>query len=176
MKQTTALVAALCAASIAGPALAQSEMDMPDATATLSNTDGETVGEVQLFETAEGILARVTAENIEEGWHGFHLHETGDCSADDFSSAGDHYAPDGNSHGLLSDGPAHAGDLPNIYADADGNIEADVTSTALTIDGDMAPIMDEDGSAFIIHEGPDSYGEEAGAGSRVACGVVEVAS
>ena len=177
MKQATALIAAVSAACLAGPALAQSDMtENPAATATLANSDGQNVGEVKVFEAAEGVLIRVTAEGIDEGWHGFHLHETGDCSAVDFSSAGSHYAPDGKAHGTLTDNAPHAGDLPNVHADAEGKVAADVTSVALTVDGDVAPMMDDDGSAFIIHQGPDSYGEEAGAGPRIACGVVEAAS
>ena len=178
MKTASLLLAAITATGLAAGAHAQEAMggQSPAAMAMLKDAEGATVGMAELYETAEGVLIHVEADGIPEGWHGFHLHETGDCSASDFSSAGDHYAPDGKGHGLLTGEVPHPGDLPNVYATADGAVRAEMASTALTLDGDTAPIFDEDGSAFILHEGPDSYGEEAGAGSRIACGVVESAS
>ena len=178
MKTASLLLAAVTATGFAAGAHAQEAMggQSPAAVAMLKDAEGATVGMAELYETAEGVLIHVEADGIPEGWHGFHLHETGDCSASDFSSAGDHYAPEDKGHGLLTGEAPHAGDLPNVYATADGAVRAEITSTALTLNGDTAPILDEDGSAFIIHEGPDSYGAEAGAGSRIACGVVEAAS
>ncbi|MBY6002763.1 superoxide dismutase family protein [Salipiger bermudensis] len=178
MKTATLLLAAVTATGLAAGAQAQDAMggESPGALAMLKDTNGATVGMAELYETAEGVLIRVEADGIPEGWHGFHLHETGDCSAADFTSAGGHYAPEGKAHGLLSGEAPHAGDLPNVYATADGHVAADMASTALTLQGGEAPILDSDGSAFIIHEGPDSYGDEAGAGARIACGIVEAAS
>lgn len=168
----------VCAAALAaGMAHAQSDASgemSPAAMAMLVNADGAEVGEVQIFEATEGLLLRVSASDMEPGYHGFHLHETGACEGD-FTSAGDHYNPDGSEHGLLAGDSAHAGDLPNIFASDAGEVRADIHAAHLTMDGDTAPIMDDDGSAFIIHENADSYQAEAGAGGRVACGIVEMA-
>ena len=38
--------------------------------------------------------------------------------------------------------------------------------------GPAHSVFDADGSAIIIHAKPDSYGEDAGAGDRVACGLI----
>ena len=51
---------------------------------------------------------------------GFHVHERGDCSAVDASSAGAHFNPAGQPHGRNSAGAHHAGDMDNLRADAQG--------------------------------------------------------
>ena len=109
-----------------------------------------------------------------EGVHGVHLHETGDCSASDFKSAGGHIRGDQN-HGILAEGGPHPGDMPNMTVGADGILKADVFLSTLDMD---SMIMDDDGAAFIVHSGADDYtSQPAGdAGSRIACGVFEPAS
>ena len=68
MKQATALIAAVSAACLAGPALAQSDMtENPAATATLANSDGQNVGEVKVFEAA--VYAGPNEGNIHPGSH-----------------------------------------------------------------------------------------------------------
>ena len=42
----------------------------------------------------------------------------------------------------------------------------------LSVAEGTAPLMDDDGSALIIHENGDTYQSDAGAGGRVACGVI----
>ncbi|SFD70619.1 superoxide dismutase family protein [Roseivivax sediminis] len=172
---TRTLAASTAALFVAGAAFAQDGEMEPAAMATLMDQSGTEVGQVEIFETNDGLLFSLEATGIPEGGHGFHVHETGECSGD-FTSAGDHYAPGGNSHGLMAEGGPHAGDLPNVYAGMEGNVRADVTSSVLSLEDGDAPVMDDDGSAIIVHEGPDSYGAEAGAGSRIACGVIETAS
>lgn len=146
----------------------------PDATADLKGQDGSDMGQVTITQGPRGVLIHAEAKGLTEGWHGFHVHKTGSCE-DGFEAAGGHYAPEENAHGLMNDGGAHAGDLPSIHAGPDGNARAEFYSTRLSVDGDSAPLMDDDGSTIMIHAKDDSYGEEAGAGDRVACGVVEAA-
>ncbi len=154
---------------LAGPLAAQS----PGATADMTDADGNAVGTVTFTESDQGVLVRAELDGLPEGWHGFHLHETGSC-APDFAAAGDHFNPEGAGHGLLAGGERHAGDLTNIWVNADGIAKADIFSTDVTLSADGAASMnDADGTAVIVHENPDSYGEDAGAGGRIACGVVE---
>jgi len=143
------------------------------AVADLIGPDGKARGTVTLTEGPNGVLIQLRATNLEVGEHGFHIHETGAC-APDFGAAGGHYNPDGAGHGLMHpDGP-HAGDLPNIHAGAIGSANADVFTDAVTLaEGAPNTLFDADGSAIIIHENPDSYGAEAGAGGRVAREAVE---
>ncbi|MFT4255395.1 MAG: superoxide dismutase family protein [Pseudoxanthomonas sp.] len=106
--------------------------------------------------------------------HGFHVHEKGDCSAADASSAGGHFNPAGAAHGRSGSGPHHAGDIDNIVAGSDGVAEVNVHLTGVTLGGGAA--NDIAGRAFIVHAAPDDYtSQPAGnAGARVACGVIQV--
>lgn len=153
------------------PAMAAAQ----DATATMTGQDGTGMGQVTLTDTPHGLLVQPRLEGVPGGGHGFHIHETGACEGD-FTSAGGHYAPDGNEHGFDNEAGYHAGDLPNVFASAEGNVEADMWTTRLSVSGESAPtVLDEDGSAIILHEMPDTYGDEASAGGRIACGVIEAA-
>ena len=157
----TATAAALLAAL---PANAQ---DM--ASADVSNRDGTSLGTVTLSNEASGVvLVTLDLSDVPEGTHAVHLHETGDCSADDFTSAGGHIAGD-MQHGIAVDGGPHPGDLPNVTVGADGSLQAEFFNTHLNI-ADM--IFDDDGAAFIMHAGEDDYSSQpAGdAGDRIACG------
>ncbi|WP_099826151.1 superoxide dismutase family protein [Oceaniglobus indicus] len=157
-------VAALCAA----PAFAQTDMT-PAATAEVSGPDG-IAGTVTLADTASGqVLVSVDLTGVPEGVHGIHLHETGDCSADDFKSAGGHIAGDVD-HGVMTASGPHPGDLPNATVGADGTLNVEYFNPTLSI-ADM--VMDDDGAAFIVHSGADDYASQPSgdAGSRIACGV-----
>ena len=144
----------------------------PTATAHLVGPDGRAMGTVTLIEGPNGVLVQADVTGLSPGGHGFHIHAVGACEPD-FSAAGDHFNPEGIGHGFMEDGGWHAGDLPNIYAAADGTARADVFTAAVTLTpGPENSIFDADGSAIIVHAKPDSYGESPGAGDRVACGVI----
>ena len=174
---TRAIFAIACAAGLAAvPALAQQQEQPPQASADLIAPDGTSIGTATLFQGASDVVViSVQARGLASGMHGFHIHETGQCEPD-FEAAGDHYNPDGTEHGYMNEAGYHAGDLPNIQFDADGNARADMFTTRVSLAQD-APntVFDEDGSAFIIHENEDSYQAEAGAGGRLACGVIRPA-
>ncbi|WP_108261356.1 superoxide dismutase family protein [Mangrovicoccus ximenensis] len=142
------------------------------ATATLEGTDGSPMGTVTVEDTASG-MAHVTVEleNVPEGVHGIHIHETGDCSADDFTSAGGHLSGDAD-HGIMAGNGPHPGDLPNAHVPESGMLTVEVFQPDFAVE-DM--LMDEDGAAFIIHSGADDYESQPSgdAGSRIACGVFE---
>ena len=142
------------------------------ASATLTGSDGAAMGTVTLTQGPNGVLIAADVHGLSPGPHGFHIHGVGACSPD-FTAAGGHFAPGGEGHGFMHEDGTHAGDLPNIDAGADGAARADVFSDAVTLarnsDGSL---FDDDGSAIIIHARPDSYGEDPGAGDRVACGVI----
>ena len=94
-------------------------------------------------------------------------------SAADFTSAGGHLNPGGHEHGTANPRGAHLGDLPNVTIAADGS---GTMSTVLrgTLEGISDDIFDADGTAIVVHEGPDDYrSDPAGAaGGRIAWGVV----
>ncbi len=141
------------------------------ATAEMRGPDGEPMGAVTIIQAPRGLLIQARLTAVPEGWHGFHIHETGSCEPD-FSAAGGHYNPTGIGHGILHEAGHHPGDTVNIYAHADGTANADQYTVEATLGAGAATLFDADGSAIIVHEGPDSYGAEPGAGGRVACGVI----
>ena len=142
--------------------------------ATIMDAGGASLGTVTLTQGPQGVLVSADLNNLPPGGHGFHIHGVGACSPD-FSAAGAHFNPGDETHGFLHSSGQHAGDLPNIYAGADGSARADVFASQVTLAaGEDHSLFDSDGSAFIMHEKPDQYGKDAGtAGSRIACGVIE---
>lgn len=145
------------------------------ASATLSPTEGhETRGTLQ-FEPVDGGI-RVTGEitGLPGGSeHGFHVHETGDCSAPDATSAGGHFNPASRAHGRVGQGEHHAGDSDNITATAAGIAVVDRRLEGATLgDGAATDII---GKGVIVHAKPDDYKTQptGDAGDRLACGVIE---
>lgn len=135
------------------------------------NSEGDAVGSAVLTQTPNGVLVDVELRDLEPGWHGFHVHGKGDCMPPDFKSAGDHFNPGEDEHGMLmSDGP-HAGDLPNIFVGADGTARFQVITADLSLAPDGDTMTDTDGAALMVHSDPDDYRSQPSgdAGSRVAC-------
>jgi Cu-Zn family superoxide dismutase len=112
-------------------------------------------------------------EGLAEGTHGLHVHELGDCSSDDFKSAGGHFNPMGVPHAGPTDAERHAGDLGNIECGADGVCVLELESDLLTVEDGPASVV---GRGVILHEKMDDLVSQptGAAGSRLACGVVEL--
>lgn len=140
-----------------------------EAVATLQMADGTGVGTAMATPEDDSVAISLDVSGLEPGEHGAHVHTTGDCSAPDFSSAGDHWNPTGQAHGLHDPAGQHAGDMPNLTVAADGTASLEYTLVGATFDG----LMDGDGSALVIHAGrDDQVTDPAGdSGERIACGV-----
>lgn len=160
----TGVVSASPAASPGKPA-----GTMRSITAPLQDGAGADVGSVTATETASGAL-QVTLDlhGLPPGQHAVHIHEVGKCDAPTFEAAKGHLAG-GKEHGAQAPGGMHPGDLPNVTVGADGSVKADLFTREATIDA----IMDQDGSAFIVHSKADDYMTQpsGNAGDRIACGV-----
>ena len=150
------------------------------ASAVLESPSGDTMGTVNFRQAASGVLVMADLNGLPPGGHAFIIHEVGAC-APDFSAAGDHFNPEDTEHGFVHPGwkrgessGGHGGDLPNIYAASDRSARADFFTDGVTLDtGQRHSVFDADGSAIIVHEKPDSYGEEeSDTGARLACGVI----
>ncbi len=143
--------------------------------AMLMDADGNSVGEAILASTEGGLQLNLSLEGLPPGEHGVHIHETGDCSAADFTSAGGHWNPTDNQHAMPSDDMHHLGDLGNITIADDGTASMEMMIEGATIDGENA-LMDDDGAAFVVHSGADDGTTQPSgdSGSRIACGVFEV--
>lgn len=168
---TSLLALSLGTASAQDSAEQSQDTMQPNAVARLADREGNEVGDAAFYETASGLTyVVVQATGIPTGIHGVHVHETGDCSADDFGSAGGHLAGDAQ-HGILVEGGPHPGDLPNAHVQDDGIMAMEVFTADLPFD----MLFDEDGSAVIIHSGADDYRSQPSgeSGDRIACGVVE---
>lgn len=141
---------------------------------SIADRDGNEVGEAVLNRTDDRLTIELELSQFESGTKAFHLHSVGRCDGPDFKSAGGHLNPDGKSHGKLSADGQHLGDLPNLEIPDDGNIRIQI-DIAGRADAVVASIDDQDGTAVMIHAGPDDYiSDPAGAaGPRIACGVLE---
>ena len=150
------------------------------AEAILESPSGDFMGTVKFRQASAGVLIMAEVGDLPPGGHALIIHEFGACTPD-FDAAGDHFNPDETEHGFVhpawkrgEPGGAHGGDLPNIYAASDGSARADYFTQRITLDRDLLhSILDADGSAIIVHEFPDAYGEqESDTGRRLACGVI----
>lgn len=146
------------------------------AIANLTSASGSLVsGQLQLRSESGGVRIRGDIGGLSpNSSHGFHLHETGNCTAVDGSAAGGHFNPTQQPHGRSSAGPHHAGDSDNITADASGVAHVDVLMRGITLGSGAA--NDAAGRAFIVHAAADDYSSQpaGNAGARVACGVVQL--
>jgi Cu-Zn family superoxide dismutase len=144
------------------------------ATATMRPTEGNTVsGTVAFEQTGHSVTVTIELSGLPPGsTHGFHVHETGDCSAPDGSSAGGHFNPGGHDHALPATDIRHAGDMGNLEADANGEVHVVRTFDNFSVRGDEMPAVA--GRGVIVHAAPDDGGQPTGnAGDRIACGVIE---
>ena len=147
---------------------------MGHGTADMIGLEGESIGSANLIDGPNGMLIRLELApgSLEPGWHGIHLHATGDCSdIGMYKMSGGHVGKMEGGHGLLNPKGPENGDLPNIWAAADGSAGYEAFTTLDT----LGALVDEDGSAIIIHEGEDDHMTQpiGGAGARVACGVIK---
>jgi Cu-Zn family superoxide dismutase len=150
-------------------------MEAPtEAVAVLHPTEGnEAHGTVYFVDSPAGIRVVAEIQGLSPGLHGFHVHEYGDCSAPDGTSAGGHFNPDGRPHGGPTDALRHVGDLGNISADEMGTAHFEWTDAFLSFSGSHSIL----GRAVIVHGGDDDFTSQPSgdAGPRVACGVIGLA-
>lgn len=139
------------------------------ASALLESTEGN---KVTVTEVADGVRVQADLAGLTPGKHGFHVHEKGDCSAPDASSAGGHFNPAGKPHGAPEDAERHAGDMGNIEADSSGLAKLNYIDHTLSLVAGEKSII---GRAIVVHaKADDLHSQPTGdAGGRVACGVIK---
>jgi Cu-Zn family superoxide dismutase len=130
-------------------------------------------GTVTFTRVGGGLEVRAKLSGLKEGAHGFHVHEFGDCSALDGSSAGGHFNPAGAPHAGPTEAHRHAGDMGNVTAGKDGTATIEYVDAQASFEGPTSIL----GRGVIVHANPDDLKTQptGNAGGRVACGVVGVA-
>ncbi len=117
---------------------------------------------------------------LKAGKHAVHIHEKGNCDCDGFKCAGGHFdpGPAGNTDPDANHG-FHAGDLPSITINQNGEGELEVITTRISLsDGPVSILQPAEGTSLMVHANPDPYGPgETGSGysggPRLACGKIE---
>lgn len=147
------------------------------ATVNLASASGSLVsGTLSMVPMGNGVHITGEIGGLGAGQtHAIHVHEKGDCSAVDASSAGGHFNPTGSAHGRAGTPVHHAGDMDNLTANAEGVADVDIHLSGVALGGGAA--NDIAGRAVIVHAAPDDYTSQpsGNAGARVACGVINAA-
>lgn len=173
MRITTAAFAAIAAvALVAAPGRAQA---VDTVEADLLGNDGSSIGKIVARGGANATVLRITVApgKVPPGWHGIHFHAVGDCSdTEKFQASKSHINHAAANHGLLNPEGPDNGDLPNVYAAADGSVNAEVSSP-IPLGGPYG-LRDGDGAALVMHASEDDHESQpiGGAGARIACAVI----
>jgi superoxide dismutase, Cu-Zn family len=136
-------------------------------------TQGNNVSGTIIFtKVAGGIKVVADLQGLSPGKHGIHIHECGDCSSADGTSAGGHFNPMGKSHGAPMDAMRHEGDMGNLVADASGKAHLEYVDAAISFEGETSVI----GRSVIVHKSEDDFKTQptGNSGARVACGVIGI--
>ncbi|MFG0284708.1 MAG: superoxide dismutase family protein [Phycisphaerales bacterium JB039] len=175
-----AIGAALCALGAIAIAAAPSQPERRNRApagliAVVTPTEGSSVrGVVRFAETDGGVRVTARIEGLTpNSKHGFHVHEWGDASAADGTSAGGHFNPGGHDHDLPPGAPRHAGDLGNLEADGEGMADYQYLAENITLLRGANAIL---GRSVIIHIQEDDGSQPTGnAGARIGIGIIGVA-
>jgi len=164
----TGVVFLSAAAAVAAPA------PVSRALAVLNPVGASGVSGTVTFSRAEGgvkVSARISG--LSEGAHGFHIHEFGDCSAPDGTSAGGHFNPTGQPHAGPTAMSRHTGDMGNVVAGKDGVATLEYVDTHASFEGENSIL----GRGVIVHAKADDLTTQptGAAGAREACGVIGAA-
>ena len=146
----------------------------PSAGVTLKDASGRVVGNAVLLQQDDGVRVLLDVKGFTPGAKAVHLHDTGRCDPPTFESAGGHFNPTKAEHGLENPRGPHGGDLPNLTVEATGQGHLEFTATRVNLKQGVASLLDGNGTALVVHEGPDDMrSNPAGnSGPRIACGVV----
>lgn len=158
----------------------QKTLTMPtpskQAIAIINPTSGNTVTGMAVFTlTGNTVMLSIEIKNASPGIHAVHIHENGDCSATDGTSAGGHWNPTDVAHGKWGEGEFHLGDIGNITVGDDGTGTIELSTELWEIG--TGSIIDVVGKGIIVHADADDFVSQpsGNAGARIGCGVIELA-
>lgn len=159
-------------ASVLGITACQILQDQPSATAVIQpKSNSKLNGSVTFTQSGKNVLVSGIFSGLQpNAQQGIHIHEKGDCSAADATSAGGHFNPSNTPHGSIHQPKYHAGDMPNISSDQNGYANYRATLQRVSLVGELSII----GLSVVVHQDPDDYtSQPAGnSGPRVGCGLI----
>lgn len=172
-----AALSAMLGLALAGCGDGRAAADAVDA--EIVDRQGAAVGTARFEQATRGVIITVEVSGLTPGKHGMHLHEVGTCQdvAEGFKASGSHIAPSGKPHGFRNDRGPHAGDLPNLIAGEEGIARVELYSELISLKQGPTALLDDDGSALVIHANPDDHKSQpiGGAGERIACAAIKAA-
>ena len=173
MNSLSATAIAAAAALLAACAQTPAAGGGATAVAEMKPTAGNAVaGTVRFEQSGSKVVVTAAITGLKpSSEHGFHVHEKGDCSAPDATSAGGHFNPAGRPHGHHGKAERHAGDMPNLRADASGTARVTWETDLLSVGSGSADVI---GRSVVIHRDPDDYASQpaGNSGPRLSCGVI----
>ena len=152
--------------------------------ARIINVEGRSIGAATFTKQrgSDEVRVSVFAAGLQPGKHGTHIHSVGVCdptsidpaTGSAFFSAGPHFNPQGNEHGLRNPEGPHAGDLPNLKVGPGGVGFLHATNDRITLGEGPNSLFDGDGSSIVIHANRDDQVTDptGNSGARIACGVI----
>ena len=157
---------------VAAPAVAAAPVTKAAAVVNPLSASGVS-GQVTFAKAEGGVKVSVKLAGLKPGAHGFHIHEFGDCSAADGTSAGGHFNPSGDPHAGPKEEKRHGGDLGNVEADKDGAVALEYVDARLSFEGPGSIL----GRGVIVHAAADDFKTQptGNAGGRLGCGVIGAA-
>ena len=147
--------------------------EVTEAVAELKGLGQEISGQVVFTKAAPaGVEVKIQISGVTPGEHGFHIHQFGDCTAADGTSAGGHFTVGDHPHAHRETASRHLGDLGNLLADEQGNINVSFVDPQLEFSGEKSII----GRGVILHADADDYKTQptGNSGARIACGVIGI--
>ena len=137
-----------------------------------SSNDSGVTGEAIFTQDGDQVTLTVEIQGASPGLHAVHIHEYGDCSSPDGTSAGGHWNPTNVAHGKWGEGEFHLGDIGNITVGEDGTGSLTLTTDLWEIGTGSA--IDVVGKGFIVHADADDFVSQpsGAAGMRIGCGVI----
>ena len=140
-------------------------------TLTINPKSGtNTQGTAKFTQKNKMVEMDINVYKLTPGIHAIHIHEFGDCSSKDATSAGGHWNPSGEKHGKWDKGSFHMGDIGNLVADKSGTARLvfKTDKWCMNCADETKNIM---GKSIVIHAAKDDFKTQptGDAGGRVGC-------